>query len=372
MTTDTSKTNPTTATSGSFSGKSVLFSALALLAYQLLPSGGDAPAAVTTPAAIDMFEALGRVRVAAKVQRAKLVAANRMPAETAISKLVAEAYEKYTREDDLAGTGPRATVTPTASTYSRPSPQASQPAAVPVSRGTYRPPPVPKIQPKTQTPAQPQAQASKPQSTGARPVAGQPGIGAMPRRVAEPGRAQPQSQRQSAGELDAGLVELMRSTAQRHPQAIGVFLGVGRGKLAAETLRLWSNSPGLYLVDPFIRQLGAKDQRADKTRQLEFEEARDLLKSFEGRHAFVRDLSFSFVKTMRDQKAQAALVLIDKDEHEAAIYQDLIDWWPIVGRGGVLAGRVYADESKLAIDRFARENTLFVKRTGDAWFFEKP
>merc|ERR1719408_949162 len=80
----------------------------------------------------------------------------------------------------------------------------------------------------------------------------------------------------------------------RQPRGLGVVLGVGRGDFALRLLADWASSQGLYLVDPFIHIWRGYNDPAnipDRDHQVLFEDLRNRLAPFEGRHVLVRDFS---------------------------------------------------------------------------------
>lgn len=171
----------------------------------------------------------------------------------------------------------------------------------------------------------------------------------------------------------------------RQPRGLGVVLGVGRGDFALRLLSDWGSSQGLYLVDPFIHIWRGYDDPAnlaDRDHQVMFEDLRNRLAPFEGRHVLIRDFSHSFAEAYRGQgQGSPSFVYVDANHAEQAISRDLELWWPLLASGGVLAGSTYTDDSdgrvrvRTSVDRFATANGLKVYLTHDdmppSWFIFK-
>jgi len=167
----------------------------------------------------------------------------------------------------------------------------------------------------------------------------------------------------SANNQQPRLVEFLK---QHQPYGLGVMLGIGRSDLCYELLSEWTTSPGLYLVDPFIRLWGNMDDKSspdamttDGEHQLIFDRIHTRLKPFENRHSFVRDFSWSFVTTYRaeHQTPQTALVWIDNSGKYDDVMKDFNDWWPTITPRGVIAGPDYNHSGKgvkQAVDDFVK------------------
>lgn len=299
------------------------------------------PAAVATPGGLstdELLRELDSIQVKAKEQQDTLSAAGRMPPSSPIL-------------DQL-----RASEAGSNNQPGRPMPQAmpqaqAMPAAYPASAGqsTWG----------GQAPAVPQAQAPM----GAGVVATD---APMLRTRADFGRF-----------LEA-----------RQPRGLGVVLGVGRGEFSLRLLSDWGSAQGLYLVDPFIHIWRGYDDPAnlgDREHQMQFEDLRNRLAPFEGRHVLVRDFSHSFAETYR-QPGQSpgapTFVYIDANHAEQAISRDLELWWPLLAPGGMIAGSTYTDDVdgrvrvRTAVDRFASASGMKVYLTHDdmppSWFIFKP
>jgi len=173
----------------------------------------------------------------------------------------------------------------------------------------------------------------------------------------------------------------------RQPRGLGVVLGIGRGDFALRLLADWGSSQGLYLVDPFIhiwRGYDDPSNLSDRDHQVLFEELRNRLAPFEGRHVLVRDFSHSFAETYSRGGAagQPSFVYVDANHAEQAVSRDLELWWPLLAPGGMLSGSTYTDDAdgrvrvRKSVDRFAAGLGAKVYLTHDdqppSWFIFKP
>lgn len=174
----------------------------------------------------------------------------------------------------------------------------------------------------------------------------------------------------------------------QYGRSLGLILGVGRGDFALRTLRDWASCAALYLVDPYIhiwRGYDDPDNLSDKDHQLIFEDLRQMLAPYEGRHSVVRDFSHTFAETFRrgGMPALPTFIYIDANHAEAAVTRDIQTWWPLVASGGILAGSTYTDDNaggrigvRAAVDKFVSRQQLQVHLTQDdrvkSWFVVKP
>jgi len=179
-----------------------------------------------------------------------------------------------------------------------------------------------------------------------------------------------------------------RFLEQRQPRGLGVVLGIGRGEFALRLLQDWGSSQGLYLVDPFIhiwRGYDDPNNLSDRDHQAQFEDLRNRLAPYEGRHVLIRDFSHSFAEVYQRGGQTAgppSFVYVDANHAEKAVSRDLELWWPLLSTGGILAGSTYTDDAdgrirvRKAVDRFAAGTGAKVYLTHDdsppSWFIFKP
>ncbi|QJE96959.1 class I SAM-dependent methyltransferase [Luteolibacter luteus] len=75
--------------------------------------------------------------------------------------------------------------------------------------------------------------------------------------------------------------------------------------------------------------------------------------------------------SLRDVRAD--LIYIDGSHEEDDVYQDLVSYWDLVRPGGVLFGDDWSwDGVRLAVERFARENSLPITHRHDKWELKRP
>ena len=75
--------------------------------------------------------------------------------------------------------------------------------------------------------------------------------------------------------------------------------------------------------------------------------------------------------SLRDVRAD--LIYIDGSHEEEDVYQDLVSYWDLVRPGGVLFGDDWSwDGVRLAVERFARENSLPITHRHDKWELKRP
>jgi hypothetical protein len=69
---------------------------------------------------------------------------------------------------------------------------------------------------------------------------------------------------------------------------------------------------------------------------------------------------------------EADLIYIDASHEEDDVYQDLVAWWEQVRPAGILFGDDWSwDGVRLAVQRFARENSLPIHHCHDKWYLSK-
>ncbi len=96
-------------------------------------------------------------------------------------------------------------------------------------------------------------------------------------------------------------------------------------------------------------------------------------------HEQCQDLITPFPQTatiaalwFRRYGVSADLIYIDGSHEEEDVYADLVGYWDLVRRGGVLVGDDWGwDGVRLAATRFAREQGVRVTQLADKWYLEK-
>jgi predicted O-methyltransferase YrrM len=75
---------------------------------------------------------------------------------------------------------------------------------------------------------------------------------------------------------------------------------------------------------------------------------------------------------LRTHGIQSGLIYIDGSHEEEDVYQDLLDYWPILTNGGTIFGDDYTwDGVRLAVTRFTKENGLHIAFEEDKWLLTK-
>lgn len=75
---------------------------------------------------------------------------------------------------------------------------------------------------------------------------------------------------------------------------------------------------------------------------------------------------------LRTHGIQSQLIYIDGSHEEEDVYQDLLDYWPILAKGGIIFGDDYTwDGVRLAVTRFAKEQHLKITFEADKWLLTK-
>ena len=72
-------------------------------------------------------------------------------------------------------------------------------------------------------------------------------------------------------------------------------------------------------------------------------------------------------------RSRADLIYLDGSHEEEDVYQDIVAWWDLVSRGGVLVGDDWSwDGVRMAVSRFASENGLTITHRHDKWELRHP
>jgi hypothetical protein len=272
-----------------------------------------------TQVPLDSLAELAKLRVAANTQRHILTAANRMPPETSVSRMIAERTRGYMAEDARA-----------VAIDGLPEPKAAQ--------------------------TDPKQTARCLSAPGLRPVTEAP-----PFRTAS---------------------ELWKYVSTKYANRVGIVLGVGDGHLAADLLRHWT-ATYVYLVDPYIHIWRGYERAVnvdDKSHQIIYERLRyQFTMAFEGRFMFVRDFSDEFAMTYKKAQGQPApgFVFVDANPAYDHVRKDIDAWFPLLPAGSLMAGTMYGDPDqtvgvKRAVDEFVERNRLkFWTLQGGLWAVEK-
>lgn len=143
-------------------------------------------------------------------------------------------------------------------------------------------------------------------------------------------------------------------------KGLAALVGVGGGSFADTFLQTYDGNL-TFLVDPFMHQSGFEDPSNVKQDEQEalLSETISRLHTQIGRYKLIRESSSAAAPAFSD--CSLSFVYIDARRDYAGALADLIDYWPKVRWGGVIAGHDYLDgilpegnfAVKSAVDRFA-------------------
>ncbi len=160
---------------------------------------------------------------------------------------------------------------------------------------------------------------------------------------------------------------------------IGVLWGVN-----AENILQNSNLKNLFLVDLWEKQ--ERESYIDGANGLDLEGAlnnsEDRLKRFLGRYSNLKMSSDEAANLFKPETFD--FIYLDANHHNPQFERDLINWFPLVKKGGIFGGHDYYNvdldhfkcEVKETIDKFAKENNLILHITNhedepDSWWIQK-
>lgn len=119
----------------------------------------------------------------------------------------------------------------------------------------------------------------------------------------------------------------------------GAELGVQRGEFSYELLSRWTNCSRYFLVDPWAPQGEAYVDKANVAQEEQdaiLESARHMLSQWADKTVWVRARSDDAVARFED--CSLDWVYVDADHSFQGALADLVDWWPKLRPGGVMAG----------------------------------
>ncbi len=121
----------------------------------------------------------------------------------------------------------------------------------------------------------------------------------------------------------------------------GAELGVRQGEFAAHTLREWPSVRHYFLVDPWVQQAVYRDDAnvANAEQDARMRETIQAVAKFAPKPVILRNYSFDAVKSFDD--CALDYVYVDAVHDYDGALNDMIDWWPKVRPGGVMAGHDY-------------------------------
>ena len=166
----------------------------------------------------------------------------------------------------------------------------------------------------------------------------------------------------------------LRGTIRALPSnAVIVEIGTYRAKSAAEILLACQGScRRVYTIDPFVDYRHHSGVAASQHFHVDFE------KLYEETRRFLEDLPITLLRCTSEQAAHGwrngliDLVWIDGNHTEDAVYKDLVSWFPLVRRGGILSGHDWALPSVQAgVSKFLKDKPCKLKISYHLWWFYK-
>jgi hypothetical protein len=124
----------------------------------------------------------------------------------------------------------------------------------------------------------------------------------------------------------------------------GAEVGVRQGEFAAHHLRHWPSCPRYYLIDPWVQQAVYRDDANLPTaaQEARMGEALAAVAPFAPRAVVLRNFSFDAVAAFED--CALDYVYVDAVHDYAGALNDMIDYWPKIRPGGVLAGHDFGTD----------------------------
>ena len=136
---------------------------------------------------------------------------------------------------------------------------------------------------------------------------------------------------------------------EEHELKTGVEVGVKQGAFSHMVLSKWKSCQSYKLVDPWEHQKNYKDA-ANVNQSIQnnfFEQTKATLRQYDRITEFYRMYSTEAAKKI--EKESLDFVYIDARHDYCAMKEDLEAYWPLVKRGGILAGHDYLSSAVLTI-----------------------
>jgi len=132
---------------------------------------------------------------------------------------------------------------------------------------------------------------------------------------------------------------------QENNMTIGVELGVQRGIFSKEILTSWLNCEKYMLVDLWAHQENYKDTANynQKIQDLIFIDAMEQVKPFIEKIDVCRNYTNICVKSVSDDYVD--FIYVDARHDFKGVYEDMVDWWPKLRVGGIMAGHDYVEQN---------------------------
>ncbi len=119
---------------------------------------------------------------------------------------------------------------------------------------------------------------------------------------------------------------------------IGAELGVQSGAYAAETLQLWKSCEKYYLIDVWKHQVNYKEGAnvPDDQQEKVYQSALTRTEPFKNKIVVLRMLTSEAVAHIPDGTLD--YVYIDARHDYCGVHEDIMNYWPKVRSGGIVAG----------------------------------
>jgi len=146
--------------------------------------------------------------------------------------------------------------------------------------------------------------------------------------------------------------ELIQYVNELFPLGYGAEVGVQKGEFSKVILEEW-NCSGLFLIDPwkdhpeYSSDVGAV---SNNEHEENLKETLNNVKKYGDKVEIIRDFSINASEEFSDGGLD--FVFLDARHDAEGIREDIEHWWPLVRKGGILAGHDYAnyDEPKNLIE----------------------
>lgn len=146
---------------------------------------------------------------------------------------------------------------------------------------------------------------------------------------------------------------------------VGAEIGVNKGHNAAYICNVVKPKI-LYLIDPWSNFFDPGS--GDVIGEAHYIATTALLSSF-ACCKFIRDLSYNAVKIVPDGVLDFAY--IDSDHTYNAVCQEILQWYPKIKKGGILAGHDFPIVEQAVIDTCKRLNIAQVTNQDEDWWLRR-
>jgi lipopolysaccharide biosynthesis glycosyltransferase len=173
--------------------------------------------------------------------------------------------------------------------------------------------------------------------------------------------------------------ELIKHVNSLYPNGVGVEVGVQRGDYSRTILENW-DCRKLYLVDPwddyedYSYDFGAVSQEKHDDN---LDVTKENIEPYEHKVEIIRD--FSVEASDEFNKESLDFVYLDARHDAEGIRKDIEHWWPLIKKGGMLAGHDYANynqpnnliEVKEVVDEFFDDVNVTLDGPFPSWWVKK-